>query len=86
MNSFSKEKLTDLRNFLVVKRDIDLFCSNVLVKTTVRAGNRITLPSYVMKQYELGSEVVVQGAINHLNIFKNLEKQRQFSLKRNKKG
>ena len=65
------EQLKKLREFLENKRVLDDRFNNVLSVNVVDKQKRILLPDEVIDNYGSDNQVVLNGAWDHLNIFKD---------------
>lgn len=65
------------------KKEYDELAKKILGTTEVKSQNRIVIPKEVIIQYKLLKEIIIQGAIDHINLYgKNEEPQNKKTRKR----
>ena len=73
IDEFHKEDLKRFKDFLVLKRKYDELCSRVVSRSVVDKQRRVLLPSVLRDFYQFKDNVVIVGALDHINIFRNRE-------------
>lgn len=69
--SCDKTELKNLKTFLENKRVLDNYFINVMSVNKVDDQKRILLPQEIVDDYGNGHQVILNGAWDHLNIFKD---------------
>ena len=69
ISQFDQNSLSHLKDFLILKKQYDSFMSNVFAKVTVDGQKRILIPKLVKSIYQLDGNVVVNGALDHVNVY-----------------
>ncbi len=67
----NKNELKDMKSFLENKKHLDYYFINVMSVNEVDNQKRILLPKEVVDAYGNGHQVILNGAWDHLNIFKD---------------
>ena len=77
IEKLEKEELIDLKHFLILKKRYDELTSNIFSKVEVDNQRRIVIPKIIKECYDLKNQVCIRGAIDHLNVYNNIENSKR---------